>query len=118
LDRDVSLHVLTDGSDGTALLLEYSGFRILIPGGVGLKTLQEQASDSLLNLSVLVLDSTDIKTTPAQSWESLAVPLVLWNETDSPPPVSRWIGADTSGWIHVTTNGNQMQISIQHNIDH
>jgi competence protein ComEC len=113
LDRDVSLHVLTDGSDGTVLLLEYSGFRILIPGGVGLKTLQEQADDSLQNLSVLILSAADIKATPAQSWESLAVPLVLWNETDSPAPVSRWIGADSTGWINVSTDGREMQLSAQ-----
>jgi hypothetical protein len=80
---------------------------------VALETLQAQADDELQNVSVLILDNADVQSTPAQAWESLAIPAVLWNEADSPPPVSRWIGTDTRGWIHVTTDGRQIQISSQ-----
>ena len=113
LDRDVTLRVLANDDDGTALLLEYPGFRILIPGGASLETLQAQADDELQNVDVLVLDSTDLQSTPAHSWERLAVPVVLWNEADSPAPVERWVGTDTNGWIHVSTDSRQMQISVQ-----
>jgi competence protein ComEC len=118
LDQNVSLRILIDDKNGTALLLEYSGFRVLIPGGVALETLQVQAGDELQNVSVLILDNADVQSTPAQAWESLAIPAVLWNETDSPAPINRWTGTDTRGWIHVTTDGRQMQISSQKAPEH
>jgi hypothetical protein len=113
LDKDVSLRVLVDDKNGTALLLEYAGFRALIPGGVALETLQAQADDELQNVSALILDNTDVQSTPALAWENLAIPAVLWNETVSPPPIERWVGTDTNGWIHVTTDGRQIQINSQ-----
>ncbi len=77
LRNGADLRVLVENQDGTALLLEWQSFRLLLPGVVPLKNLDRY---DLAGLSALFLGPADLDLNGqgAADWPALNPALVIW----------------------------------------
>lgn len=110
LGPDVSLEVLAVTETGCALLLEMDRFRLLIPGGAPLATLQRRAPARLAGLSALLLTAGDLKRQALADWEALA-PLLVLTAGDGAAPEAGAIQrmqAAAGGWVGLTTDGRRL----------
>ena len=109
LGSEARLSVRAAAKEGSALLLSMGSFRALIPGGTPPERL---STDDLAVLSVLILDSRDLKETPPEAWLALAPRAVIATpEMGSAPPSGlNWFNTQPEGWFHITTDGQQMWI--------
>ncbi len=112
VDQGPVVRVLQHSSSGTALLIAWQNFSLLIPGGVPLGTLDHQ---DLAGLDALLLGEADVVSTPPAEWDALAPVLVIWQgagSADLPADDPRWVHLDDYAHIEVVTDGLSMQASV------
>ena len=106
------MRVLQYSSSGTALLIAWQNFSLLIPGGVPLGTLDHQ---DLAGVDALLLSETDLISTTPDGWDALRPALVIWQGPGSaeiPADDPRWVHLDDFTHIEVVTDGLSMQASV------
>ena len=94
LDEELILTTLAVEEAGTAYLVEYGHFRLLIPGGLPPDEFEEERRASILLLTSLDADYF-------QEWERIESPLVIC-PFGTPLPGC----ASTETWLEVTTDGD------------
>jgi hypothetical protein len=103
LGDGATLEFLTTSSQGTAILLEWDRFRLLIPGGVNLTSIRCAGLYKLAGLSGLILMEEDTQKSAVGEWAALN-PAVL--------VVDQW-QADVSDPFMVLPYGNLEWISLE-----
>lgn len=101
------LSVRAAGKEGSALLLTMGNFRALVPGGTPLERISR---DDLDSLSLLILDSRDMKNASPEAWLAVNPRLVITTPDPgiAPPYGPNWFNTHPQGWYAITTNGEQM----------
>ncbi len=127
LGQGAQLHVLYCGPKGGVLLLEWRSFRTLLPLGIddaGLQTLQ--GGIKVGRVSVVALAHGGAAADNPSTWTTSLQPKVVLlsisaQDVDGRPDaetLQAWQGyqiirTDQSGWIEVTTDGNQMWLQTE-----
>ena len=103
------LHVLVHNDLGTALLLEWENFRLLLPGGVPPETLLRAYPTEMAGVSVLLLEESSLEAAPPVVWAN-AIPASAYigQGTASTPTDGRWFSLDAYRWIEFETDGEQL----------
>jgi len=105
---DPRLEVLESTGEGSALLLHWDNFRVLLPGGLPPERLP---TADLANLSLIVLEERDLEETSPEEWLTFGAQAVIYT-TEDPFEVStpNWLKTHPGGWIAVETDGTQMWV--------
>lgn len=102
---EAKVHVLARSEEGSALLIEWGGFRALLPGGIPPNKLP---SESAMWPTLMILDQRDMDAASAQEWQSLG-PLVVFTVLVEPVEGAiNWFNTSPDGWLAVHTDGQQM----------
>ena len=114
LGEGAQLRVLLHGSLGTALMVEWNDFCMLVPGGFSAKTLQREFPDDLAGVDVVVLAENDFAMRSLREWEALNPVVTLCSGNagaagleDNP----RQLYLDTYSWVAFETDGQSLNIS-------
>jgi len=121
------LKVLTVGPRGSVLLIEYKNFRTLLPVGISFEALDElQDGASVGPVSVLSLADSGYAVSNPPEWiinlnPELAVLSVDAADQNGMPDGEvldaltgySLLRTDESGWIEITTNGDQMWVNVE-----
>ena len=122
-----TLKVLTVGPRGSVLLIEYKNFRALLPMGMSFEALDElQEGVSVGPVSVLSLVDAGYAASNPPEWISNLNPELVVLSVDAADqngmPDGQVLDAvtgysllrtDQSGWIEITTNGDQMWVNVE-----
>ena len=107
-----TLEFLTSSSQGTAMLLEWDRFRLLIPDGVNLASIRCAGQNRLAGLSGLILMEEDTRKSVVGEWVALN-PTVLvidqWQADLSDPFTV--IPNGNLEWIKMETDGTRLWVS-------
>ncbi len=112
LGDDATLEFLTSSSQGTAILLEWDRFRLLIPDGVGLASIRCSAQNRLGGLSGLILTAKDTRKIPLGDWVALKPGVLVidqWQADLSDPFTIVPYG--NIEWINLETDGTRLWVS-------
>ena len=110
LDEEITIQILAVTPRGTALLIEQGNFRMLIPGGVSLYTLQMMGCTQ--SLSAILLCPTDLEIQSPAAWQGLAPGTIILTEpVPGVPEVLPWMYLGPHLWLELTTDGNQMWVN-------
>jgi competence protein ComEC len=110
LDEETAIQILAVTPKGTALLIEQEAFRMLIPNGVSLYTLQMQASTQ--SLSAILLCENDLEMQAAAAWQGLApAAIILAEPISGAPDELPWMALGPHLWLELTTDGEQMWVN-------
>jgi competence protein ComEC len=121
------LEVLQVTGRGSVLLLEWGGFRALLPSGQDLVSLESAATvPSLAPLSVLMLADSGLAAFNPPGWIASLHPLLtVLSVSPADPdglPDAQTLAAlqgttllrtDRSGWIHISTDGTRMWVETE-----
>jgi len=127
LGGGASLRVLTAGSRGAILLLEWDQFQGVLPLGVSDGDLEKiELGSDLKQVPVLLLADSGYTPTNPQEWlenlkPQLALLSVAPDDRDGLPDgevLDALAGAtllrtDQNGWVHITTDGQQMWVEAE-----
>ncbi len=126
LGDGATLTMLTSGPRGAVLLLEYQGFRMLLPIGADFDTLAELQARDLGEINVLLLaDSGFAQLNPVDWINSLNPQLVVLSvgagdfrgmpdiETMDAVAERALVRTDFNGWIQIITDGTQVWIEVE-----
>jgi competence protein ComEC len=110
LGRGATLRVLASTSEGTALWLEWAGFRALLPGGVKPADLPQPlpAGVTLLVLSPADLPSENAYLTP-EDWADIFQPQAVV-VTGTNPALPGWIALDEYRWVSLHSDGQKLWV--------
>ena len=128
LGDDATLRVLASGPRGSILLLEYQNFRGLLPIGMSFEAMDELRDGASVGpVSVLVLaDSGYAPSNPPEWITNLNPELILLSveagDRDGLPDAETLetikdyslLRTDESGWVEISTNGEQMWVNVEH----
>ena len=106
-----SLRVLQHDASGTALMVEWNHFLILIPGGVSPKILETSGEANLSAVDAILLAEEDLKETGAAEWENFQSVLIIWCGAENPQVTANdphWIHLDEHSYIEVISDGATM----------
>jgi competence protein ComEC len=109
LGSGAQLTVLSSTPTGTALLLDWGNFHVLIPGGVAFK--ENDWGDLGGKLSVLVLTKADLNVQPVTDWENSGAVLTVVDQQQ--PETPGWTALDQHGWVQITSDGSRMWLETQ-----
>ena len=112
LANGAQAQVLADTTDGTALLVEWQSFRVLIPGGVALKDLRALRLDGI---TALVLGPADLETQAAEEWSALAPAVVLWQRSGALIDLPGWLSLESCDWVELSSDGASLWTEIGKN---
>lgn len=107
----VTIRVISHTSTGTAMLIEWSDFSMLIPGGIRPQNLTAMADTEISAVDVLLLSATDLEQTGAEEWTLSQPVLVLWTGADHagmPADDPHWLYVEGLDTIELTTDGRQL----------
>ena len=127
LGNDATLQVLTVGPRGSVLLLEYKNFRALLPIGMSFEAMDElREGASVGPVSLLLLaDSGYAPSNPPEWITNLNPELILLSveagDRDGRPDAEvleatkdySLLRTDESGWVEISTNGEQMWVNVE-----
>jgi competence protein ComEC len=127
LGEGATLQVLATGSRGSVLLIEWQNFRALLPVGMSFEALDDLRNGAGVGpVSVLSLaDSGYAPSNPPEWITNLNPELVILNvaagDIDGLPDGEvletikdyALLRTDQSGWIEITTNGEQMWVNVE-----
>jgi competence protein ComEC len=127
LGDGATLKMLTVGSRGSVLLLEYQNFRALLPIGISFDALDQlQNGASIGPVSVLSLaDSGYLPSNPPEWIQNLNPELIVLSvaagdengmpDADVMDAVKDYsvLRTDQNGWIEIATNGQQMWVNVE-----
>ena len=128
LGDGATLQVLTTGPRGSVLILEYENFRELLPIGMSFEALDELRDGADVGpVSVLLLaDSGYAPSNPPEWITNLNPELILLSveagDKDGLPDAETLeavkdyslLRTDESGWVEISTNGEQMWVNVEH----
>ncbi|MCC6298705.1 MAG: ComEC/Rec2 family competence protein [Anaerolineales bacterium] len=129
LGDGATLKILTTGSRGSVILIEWQNFRALLPIGMSFEALDElQNGASVGPVSVLSLaDAGYAPSNPPDWFANLNPELIVLNVAAGDingMPDNQTLEAikdysllrtDQNGWIEITTNGEQMWVNVERN---
>ena len=108
---ETRLHILAVTPQGTAFLIEQGAFRMLVAGGVSLRTLQWQAADKIAGVGVILLTPADLETQSPLDWMSLQPAAVIVSEPlPGLPRDPAWMSLKAHAWLELTTDGSQLWV--------
>jgi hypothetical protein len=110
LGTGASLRVVADTADGAALLVEWQGLRVLVPGGVTIRDLRGLGLDGI---TALVLGPADLETQTPDDWAALSPTVVLWERSGARLDPPGWISLAGVGWVELTSDGTQMWTEVE-----
>lgn len=127
LGNDATLRVLAVGPRGSVLLLEYKNFRALLPIGMSFEAMDELRNGASIGpVSVLLLaDSGYAPSNPPEWITNLNPELILLSveagDRDGRPDAEvlettkdySLLRTDESGWVEISTNGEQMWVNVE-----
>jgi beta-lactamase superfamily II metal-dependent hydrolase len=127
LGNGALLRILDVSARGTTLLLEWNAFRLLLPIGANLDTLEALKNGNELGpLNVLLLAQSGYAPLTPPGWlqnlnPQLVVISVAAGDKDGLPDSETLkalegfsvLRTDLNGWIEVTTDGKQMWVSAE-----
>ncbi|HVM72137.1 MAG TPA: ComEC/Rec2 family competence protein [Anaerolineales bacterium] len=127
LGQGASLKVTSVSPSGAVLLVEWQGFRALLPVGMNFDTLTELDNGNKLgNVSVLLLADAGLAQVNPPEWLAalqprLAILSVAAGDPDGLPDQSvldtlagtTLLRTDRNGWIEVSTNGSGMWVDVE-----
>jgi|WetSurMetagenome_2_1015567.scaffolds.fasta_scaffold02496_5 competence protein ComEC len=108
LEPGLVLRVLASGKSGTALIIDYGNFTLLVPGGITPQELHEPLRRSPPTL--LILDESNLVDASPQDWIPFSSLAILWNESRAPVPLKDWISTGEYGQVELTTDGVTMTL--------
>lgn len=128
LGEGATLRVLATGPRGSVLLLEYQNFRGLLPIGMSFEALDELRNGASVGpVSILSLaDSGYAPSNPPEWITNLNPELILLSvaagDKDGLPDAETLevikdyslLRTDESGWVEISTNGEQMWVNVEH----
>jgi competence protein ComEC len=110
VDEETAIHVLAITPKGTALLIEQGAFRMLIPNGVSLYTLQMRGHTH--SLGAILLCAADLEMQSPADWQGLAPGAIILAEPVPGVPVKPpWLNLGPHLWLELTTDGEQMWVN-------
>ena len=127
LGEGATLRVLTTGPRGSVLLIEWQNFRALLPIGMSFEALDELRNGvSVGPVSVLSLADSGYAPSNPPEWiahlnAELVVLSVAAGDIDGMPDGEvleelkdySLLRTDQSGWIEITTNGQEMWVNVE-----
>ena len=127
LGDGATLQVLTTGPRGSVLLLEYKNFRALLPIGMSFEALDELRNGASIGpVSILSLADSGYAPSNPPEWIAYLNPeLILLSvqagDIDGMPDAETLeiikdyslLRTDESGWIEISTNGEQMWVNVE-----
>jgi len=127
LGDGATLRVLTTGPRGSVLLIEWQNFRALLPIGMSFEALDELRNGASVGLvSVLSLADSGYAPSNPPEWianlnPELVVLSVAAGDIDGMPDGETLeavkdyalLRTDQSGWIEITTNGEEMWVNVE-----
>jgi competence protein ComEC len=110
--REARLELLATTDEGSALLLRWQDFRVLIPGGLPPGRLE---AVDLANLSLIVLEPRDLEETTPEQWLAFAPQAVIYTPEEGELGLSghNWLNTRPGGWVQVTTDGMKMWVEVR-----
>ncbi|HET9908649.1 MAG TPA: ComEC/Rec2 family competence protein, partial [Anaerolineales bacterium] len=128
LGEGATLSVVATGPRGSILLLEYKNFRGLLPIGMSFEALDELRNGASVGpVSILSLaDSGYAPSNPPEWITNLNPELILLSveagDRDGLPDTEvletiedyALLRTDESGWVEISTNGEQMWVNVEH----
>ena len=128
LGDDATLRILASGPRGSIILLEYQNFRGLLPIGMSFEAMDELRNGASVGpVSVLSLaDSGYAPSNPPEWIINLNPELILLSveagDRDGLPDAETLetikdyslLRTDESGWVEISTNGEQMWVNVEH----
>ena len=109
----VSLHILLHTVSGTALLVEWDDFQLLVPGGIAPDALLRSFSQQAVGVDVILLSADDLKEHPAGEWQAYNALLYLWAGTGDGSIQAenpRWVSLVQHGWVELQSDGRQLWV--------
>lgn len=127
LGEGARLQVLSAGSRGAVLLLEWGDFRALLPVGLDFESMEELQNDpDMVPVAILLLAESGYVPLNPPEWidrwnPQLVVLSVAAGDRDGlPAPETLEAVADYSllrtdlnGWVHLSTDGEQMWVEVE-----
>lgn len=127
LGDGATLTVLTSGSRGAVLLLEYQNFRALLPVGMSFDALDELGyGRSVAPVSVLSLADSGYAASNPEDWvlnlnpELVVLSVSAADENGMPDQEVldalkdySLLRTDRNGWVEIATNGAQMWVNVE-----
>jgi hypothetical protein len=107
LASGAQLNILADTPAGTALWLEWQGFRCLLPGGVPLADLPRSLPTGV---SLLLLGPADLQHAPPEEWADLFQPQSLLTTAGAPAGLPGEISLTAYQAVVYTTSGSQLWV--------
>ncbi len=129
LGDGATLKILTTGSRGSVILIEWKNFRALLPVGMSFEALDElQNGASVGPVSVLSLADSGYSPSNPPEWianlnpELIVLPVAAGDADGMPDSKTletikdhALLRTDQNGWIEITTNGEQMWVNVERN---
>lgn len=123
LGEGAYLEVVDSGNRGALLMLDWEGFRAILPLGLDFEMLERSDNGWAFGpIDLLVLaDNGYLPLNPA-SWIETLDPTVIWLSGNSAPPSHEMLQAiagrnllrnDLHGWLRITTDGQQLWIETE-----
>jgi beta-lactamase superfamily II metal-dependent hydrolase len=125
LGQGATLHVLSANARGAVLLLEWGNFRLLLPLGMDLETLEAMQSMPGPVTALLLAEGGYAPLNPPAWIERLHPQVVLLSVAPGdrqglPSPETleavegyNLLRTDRNGWIEITTDGEQMWVAVE-----
>ncbi len=109
LGSGVRLRVLATGKTGSALLLTWDRFRLLIPSGNSPSSLP---AEETRGLSAIILTSRDLEKTSPEAWQALAPQVIVVTPEQGAVPVEgvNWLETNATRWYLIRSDGVQMWV--------
>ena len=111
LGRSVRMDVLASNPQATALLLEYQGCRILIPGGIDPAQLLVLDPRFTSGLTAILLTPADLALVPPSWWSRLDAALLIWKDNSVPPDLS-WVNLNGLQSLELISDGLGYSLSV------
>jgi competence protein ComEC len=109
LGSGAQLIVLSSTPTGSALLLDWDNFHVLIPGGVAFK--DNDWADIGGKLSALVLTKVDLSVQTVEDWANSGAVLTVIDQQQ--PETPGWTALDQHGWVQITSDGSRMWVEAE-----
>jgi len=106
---DLKIHLLAADQNASALLIEYRGCRVLIPGGLDPARLRQLNPQPLTSLTAIILTPDDLLLVPPTWWEQWMPGVIFWLDTSN-PPIDGWINLGTSSAVELVSDGSSYSI--------
>lgn len=109
IGQEVRIQVVAKTTEGSAFLLTWDRFRVLIPGGAAPGRL---AGDPAAALSAIILSSRDLQGASADAWLALAPQAIVFTPEEGALSTGgiNWINTAPGGWVKLETNGKRMWV--------